>query len=344
MMAMTGSPRLLVLYARSDALGDGLMRIPAIRAARSAFPSARLIYGTEGETSLASPLRRHVDGVVDEIRTRRSLAALLRELAPARGETAVADFRTVAGWLVAARMRLLGSGIRYEGNFPGYALSWLAQGFGIRPEHNAWRYHRVIERLAGRALPFDHRLAVLESAREQARGLRADDSRPLVLLGANSAPHKALTAEQLAPVAADLLQGGFDVVYLQSPGAGPNAAGLSALVPELRTVGPADEVPGVPLLEVFLALGEVAAAYVGPEGGLGHCMAAVGAPIVLINHGALMERWRPLTGTVEVVDARTSSPTGRSADTPPGVILEALDRLLVAQQRHHARRAGGVTV
>lgn len=136
---MTRSPHLLVLYARSDALGDGLMRIPAIRAARSAFSEARIIYGTEGETSLAGPLRRHVDGVVDEIRTQRSLEGLLGELAPARGEAAVADFRTVAGWLLGARVRLLGRGIRYEGNFPGYALSGFAAGYGIRPEHRAWR-------------------------------------------------------------------------------------------------------------------------------------------------------------------------------------------------------------
>lgn len=336
---MTAAPSVLVLYARSDALGDGLFRIPAIRAARSAFPDARIVYATARQTTLATALRRHVADVLDEFRPNRTLGTLIAEFAPSRGSLAIADLRCVAGWLVGARARLVGTGIRYEANFPGYALSAARAGFGVRPEHNAWRYHRVVERLAGRALPFDHRLTVLEAAREQARLLRNAPYRPLVLLGANSAPHKALTAHQLVPVAERMLERGYDVVYLNSPGEGPSGAELAARVPGLGVAGPDLEVNGVPLLEVFLALGEMADAYVGPEGGIGHCMSGVGTPIVLVNYGAKMDRWRPLSGVVEVIEARQASPSGRSADTPPAAIIQALDGLLRARHRDHPRDA-----
>jgi ADP-heptose:LPS heptosyltransferase len=332
---LTSSPRLLVLYARADALGDGLMRIPALRAARTAFPDARIVYGTTEQTVLASVLRRHAAGLVDEFRSRVSLTELVAELAPATGHAAVVDFRSIAGWLVAARLRLP-HGIVYEANFPGYALSWLSHGLEPRPAHNAWRYHRMIERLAARPLPFDHRLDVSAPAREQAHRLLGNGGR-LILLAANSARHKALTAEQVVPVAQELLRRGYDVVYLYSPGEGPTGSELAGWVPGLRVAGPGPDVNGVPLLEVFLALGEMADAFIGPEGGLAHGMASVLAPIVIINHGARMARWRPLSGVVEVVEARTASPSGRAADAPAATIVDALDRLLAARHRDHPR-------
>lgn len=330
-------PHLLVLYARSDALGDALMRIPAVRAARSAFPAARIVYGTTGTTHLSSTLRRHLEGVVDEFLPDRTLPRLLRELGPRRGHAAVADFRTVAGWLARERLRLLPSGIAYDANFPGYALT-PGRGLGVRPEHNAWRYHRVVERLAGRSLPFDHRLDVLPSARTEVERIRNGSRRPLALLAGNSAAHKALRAVQLAPVAEHLMARGHDVVYLHSPGDGATGAEMTARVPGITVVGGQPDLNGVPLLDVFQALGEQAAAYVGPEGGLGHWMATVLTPIVIVNHGASMDRWRPLSGLVEVVEARTASASGRNMHTPPATIIAAVDRLLAAQQRNHPAR------
>jgi ADP-heptose:LPS heptosyltransferase len=335
---MNNHPRLLLLYARSDALGDGLLRIPALRAARAAFPEAHIVYATARDTSLGSVLHRHVRGSIDEVRTGRSIPRLLAEFAPRRGEAAVADFRTVVGWLVGERLRLLPRGVTYEANFPGYALSALARGFGIRPAHNAWRYHRLIERLAGRPLTFDHRITPLDAAREEARRICGPGTRPLVVLGANSAPHKALTSAQLVPVARALLDRGFDVIHVHSPGSGPTGLEMLEAVPDLVTIGPAD-VHGIPLLEMLLALGELADAYMGPEGGLGHLLAAVGTPVVVLNHGASMERWRPLNGVIEVVEARHASPTGRPADIPASAIVAALDRLMLTCSRN--LEAGG---
>jgi ADP-heptose:LPS heptosyltransferase len=335
---MTMDPRFVVLYARSDALGDAVMRIPALRAARHAFPAAHIVYATQGPTTLAAMLRRQVAGVVDEVRPHTALPTLLAELGPAWGEAAVADFRTVVGWLVLERLRLLPRGVVYEANFPGYLVSSPGAGWGMRPEHNAWRYHRLIERLARRPLPFNHRLTATEPGREQARRVRGDGYRPLVLLGGNAAAHKALTAAQLEPVASALLERGYDVVYLHTPGDGPTGAELAARVPSLSCVGPGPNVAGVPLLDVCLGLGEAAVAFVGPEGGLGHCMAGLGTALVLVNHGANIQRWRPLTGEVETVQARTASPTGRSADVPPATILQAFDRLTAAREQAHAQQ------
>ncbi|TPK78093.1 hypothetical protein FJ548_25710 [Mesorhizobium sp. B2-4-17] len=50
---------LLIFYVRNDALGDGLLRIPALRAARTAFPRSHIVYGSQGKSSLTGILHKH---------------------------------------------------------------------------------------------------------------------------------------------------------------------------------------------------------------------------------------------------------------------------------------------
>ncbi|TIW64073.1 MAG: hypothetical protein E5V60_20805 [Mesorhizobium sp.] len=72
------------------------------------------------------------------------------------------------------------------------------------------------------------------------------------------------------------------------------------------------------------------------EGGLGHLFATVMTPAVIINNGANMERWRPLSNTVEVVTAPRRGRSAKVSDTPAEAIIEATHRLLAASRRDHA--------
>jgi ADP-heptose:LPS heptosyltransferase len=339
---MTSSPDLVVLYSRIDAFGDGLLRMPAIRAARTAFPEARIVYGSGGPSTLEKLLRRHVDHLIDDFRLRTSLPAILAEFAPNHRKVAIADFRMVVAHLIATRAKLAGKGYRYEANFPGHLLS-LGQGVKLkpRPEHNAWRYHRLVERLAERRLAFDHRITVPEAARERAREILGGQDRRLVLLSANGEGNKRLTAEQTTALARHFADGGADVLYLETPGPGPETAALAAGEPRMRIIGPSLGLAPADLDDLFLALGETADLYVGSEGGMAHLLAAVATPMAIVNHGVSIERWRPLSNVVEVVEAKRQSPDGRVDGTPPEVILEAAERVLSAQARDHGERRSG---
>ncbi|MEI9404826.1 hypothetical protein [Mesorhizobium argentiipisi] len=88
--------------------------------------------------------------------------------------------------------------------------------------------------------------------------------------------------------------------------------------------------------DLLLALGEMAVAYIGMEGGLAHLMASVMTPAVIVNNGANMERWRPLSNAVEVVTAPRRGRSAYVADAPVEVILDAAHRLLAAGRRDHA--------
>ena len=323
---------LVVLYARKDAFGDGLLRIPALRAARTAFPDSRIVYGAGGGSSLESVLRRHVDHLVDDFRTETPLIDIIREMRPRRRPAAIVDFRNVVPWLLATRFGLVGRRIRYEANFPGFLLSaplWTIPG--ARPEHNAWRYHRMVERTAGSSLPFDHTLSVPEAARARARDIVGMFDRPLVLISANSGPRKRLTDQQAAMVAKKLIDEGSRVIYLQSPGKGPTMEALEPLEPRLTVVGPSPELAPEELQDLFLALGEVAAAFIGAEGGMTHFLSTVMTPTVVLNPGSNIRRWRPLSGMVEVVEAGD----GSNENKDPAAILAAVHRLIQAGRRDH---------
>lgn len=330
---------LLIVYARRDAFGDGLCRLPALRAARTAFPDWHIVYAVTDFTSLTRSVKRYTTALLDETRDQVRLPALLKELDAGKRQTAVADLRMTPPQLLGASLSLIGKGIRYEANFPGHAVSLLRTvPYQPRPEHNAWRYHRLIERLAGRRLPFDHRLSVPESARVAARQIIGDDPRQVILMCGNHYMGKSMTTEQTAATATRLLDQGFRVFYLKTPGHGPDAEGLAASDPRLSIIAPS---PGQDLAafdDLILALAEMATAYVGPEGGMAHLMATVLVPIVIINHGIRVERWRPLSNFVEVVEAPKASASGTIADVPPDLIVAGVRRLVTAIDRDRTPR------
>ena len=333
---MSSSDQLLVFYSRIDAFGDGLLRIPALRAARTAFPRSRIVYAASGPSTLEKLLGRHVSHLVDAFRTSTPLAAVVSEFQRRGERTAIADFRNLVPKLFAARLRFIGTGIDYEANFPGFALSWPRRKLAPRPEHNAWRFHRIVERLARRPLPFDHRLSVTAPARAEAVRIRGADRRPLVLTNANGAfQDKRMSSEQVTAIAGGLADRGYRVMYMITPGDGPSAETLRAAEPRIEIVGPSDTLRGAELDDVFLALGEMAAAYVGAEGGMAHLMAAVSTPMVIVNRGFSIERWRPLSNFVEVVEAGLETATGRVGDVPPAAVLAAAESLFAAQVRNH---------
>ncbi|WP_436158990.1 glycosyltransferase family 9 protein [Mesorhizobium sp. LjRoot246] len=324
------------MYARNDAFGDGLIRIPALRAARTAFPDSFIVYGTTGPSTLEHVLNRHAGHLVDAINVRTPLAHLVASHRKGKGQLAVVDFRISARWLIQASVSLLGRGVAYEANFPAFALSWRpGQKSEARPEHNAWRYHRLIERLAGKRLPFDHRLESTPAARAVARGLADGKHAPLIIVAAHGDGGKRMTADQVVAVSDSMIADGANLLYVKTPGDGPDMAELARRVPKLRLVD-SNTVDGVDISDVLLALGEFADLYIGAEGGTAHLMATVMTPMVIVSGGANMARWRPLSNNVDVIESRHASPTGLVANVPAPTIIEAVKRMLATYRRDHS--------
>ncbi|MGE0503656.1 MAG: glycosyltransferase family 9 protein [Rhizobiaceae bacterium] len=330
---MTPSRPVLVFYSRIDAFGDALLRLPALRAARSAFPDHRVVYGASHRTMLQIALPQHVAGLVDAFRPDAPLEQIVGEEQASGGPVTVIDLRNLAPAMAKARMRLAGKGVTYLANLPGFLLSSdFGRPFETRPRHNAWRYHRMVERLAKRMLPFDHRLLPSAAARELARSMAAD-GRPVALVSGNAGPEKAMTDKQAAAIGSMLIAYGFNPIYLLTPGPGPTRAGLEAIEPRMAIVEHGPRIDRASVDDLTLALGEIAEAAISIHSGMIHFLSCVMTPLVVINNGFNMTRWRPLCGAAEIIEAGDFNPERRAADIPPDAIMAAFRRLVAAGRR-----------
>lgn len=331
---MNASRPVLIFYSRIDAFGDALIRLPALRAARSAFPDHRIVYGASHRSMLGIALWHHVERLIDAFRPETPLETIVAEERVV-GPVTVIDLRNVAPAMAKARARFLGKGVTYLANLPAFMLSSdFGRPFEFRPEHNAWRCHRLVERLAGRKLPFDHRLFPSDEGRARAAAM-LEPGRPLALISGNADPQKAMTDAQAAAIAAALIVDGFHVIYLLTPGPGPTAGGLAAIEPRLTVVAEGPGLDRRAVDDLTLALGERAEAAVSIHSGMIHFLSATMTPLVVVNNGFNMDRWRPLTNAAEIVEAGDFNTERRAAEVPPGAIVAAFRRLVAARRRDH---------
>lgn len=86
------APRFVAIYGNGELIGDALYKIPFARAARNAFPDARIVWLTNGASALDTHLRPLLDGVVDDFGCNSGIGAspwqLLR---PARIGTGIEE-------------------------------------------------------------------------------------------------------------------------------------------------------------------------------------------------------------------------------------------------------------
>src|SRR3954453_14088252 len=66
---MTGKmPESVAVFSYGEIIGDGLYKLPFVRALRAAWPSARITWITTNRTVYASKLQPVMEGLIDEFR------------------------------------------------------------------------------------------------------------------------------------------------------------------------------------------------------------------------------------------------------------------------------------
>ena len=66
---MTGeTPESVAVFSYGEIIGDGLYKLPFVRALRAAWPSARITWITTNRTVYASKLQPVMEGLIDEFR------------------------------------------------------------------------------------------------------------------------------------------------------------------------------------------------------------------------------------------------------------------------------------
>jgi ADP-heptose:LPS heptosyltransferase len=292
-------PTVIVLN-KQELLGEALQRIPAYRALRYAFPGHRIVSLSQGPTAFVGPLApiRPLfmdDSLPDCLTSGNPLT--LRRLARTFGPLdVVIDLRS--------NLRLIGSWLAFYPVAPRYIANGagltMRKGTGgvleMRAPSHAERYHRMVELVARRRLPFDPSLPEMAPAVEAAARVLPPGRRYFGLATGPQESSKVWPRDRLLPVAAHLRALGLTPVILLGRDESVERDWYAANLPDAiildRTTASDD---GDFLFWVLHAAAGRLEGCLANENGLGHLVASAGTPLITLAGPTNPARWRPLT-------------------------------------------------
>jgi ADP-heptose:LPS heptosyltransferase len=331
----------ILIAQRSEAFGDAIVHIPAYRAIRCAFPSHRVVSvyrgGTVFSTIFASLRPLFMDEILEfQGKDRRTYVG---NTARSLGNVdVIIDFYSTLQALV-NYITSAGSAPRYVANVVGLALrrgvSW---GIEPRPLRNSYRYHRLVEVLAGRTLPFDAHLPVLPRADAQIGALLPRGERYLGIVPGRPGSAKYWPLDRHIALADRVRRMGVRPVYMLGPFAEETAqrealrqASPDAIFIDVDTAG--GDTDYLPWL--FQAASSRLTACVGVDGGICHMVATSDIPVATLTGPIGARYWIPVTRQSWNVDARYFGSRRMSAIPVDAVADVVMEMLIWSERREH---------
>ncbi len=287
-----GRPIRRLLLMQLKWMGDVLMCTPAIRAARAAFPDAKIDFATGIEGAAVLEGNPHLDEI---LLWRRGPAGvrMLWEIARRRYD-AVVDFRSTPrdAWYVLASGARIRAGMRGRG--PRTLAYTHLTDWARGPRYMAARKLEPLRALGIEpgAAP-DARLELVVSAAERTwadellRRHGLDGAAPIAALSPVTRVHyKQWGAEKWAAVADALAEAGARVLITSGPAELPQARAVAE-----RMRHPAVYDYGRTTIRQLAALYERCALWTGNDGGAKHIAVAVGTPTVTVFRHREGEVW-----------------------------------------------------
>jgi ADP-heptose:LPS heptosyltransferase len=322
----------LLVYSGLELIGDGVMKLPFVRALKQAWPDAHVTWlAGKGRTVYAHELAPLVAGAVDEIIENagigsRAAELLHRPLAHRRFDLVIDTQRRVLTTLILRRLR--------ANVFVSGAARFLLSD--RRPPRNYQRPQRLLDQLldliataGGRAGAPSFDLALGSPWRDAA--LTALPAGPVyvgIAPGAGGA-HKQWPRERFNALAAAQTRSGRAVAILLGPDERAWHDALQVQMPKAlfplqdRRIAP--DVSASPLYTI--ALGQRLAAAVANDSGAGHLLAASGCPLVSLFGPTSAAKFAPAARRLEVVAAQRFG--GEAMETIPlTAVIEAVERVL----------------
>ena len=301
---MSEAPETVLVYVGRDLIGDGLIKLPFVRALRAAFPAAKITWlAGIGETVYAGPLRPLVDGLIDEIIQdvgigRRAAELLRRPLAGRRFDLVIDTQRRILTTLILKRI----SHRRFLSPAANYLLSDIKPGGrDKKPPALIRQLLDLVELASGRATTPHAAPALPAAVRDTARRLLPDGVTYIGLAPGAGGRHKCWPLDSFIAVAGQLRTRGHVPVFILGPGEADWVERLRAAVPDAKF--PLQDARSTdPLLTLALA-GRLAVAVANDSGG-GHLLAAGGVALVSLFGPSSPAKFAPLATRLTVVTAQ----------------------------------------
>lgn len=324
-MTATFAPATICVYVGLDLVGDGLMKLPFLRALRAAYPQARITWlAGKGPTVFARELAGLAKGLIDEVVENAGIGSRAGELFGARPlpgrrfDLVIDTQRRVLTTLILRRIA--------HGQFvSGTAEYWLSDRRpatpGEKPKAMIRQMLALVELASGRPADIAAAPLVLDPAvLGRARLLLPDGARYVALAPGAGGRHKCWPLDRFIALAERLKARGAVPVFILGPGeadwvdACRKVAG--ALLPLQETEGPASA-------ELTIALARRCNAAVANDSGAGHLIAAADIPLVSLFGPTAPDKFAPMTRTLTILRAQDFG--GEAMDA---IAVEAVEKAL----------------
>ena len=324
----------VLVYVGLDRVGDGLIKLPFVRALRAAVPDGELIWlAGKGEsayrTSLSPLVEGLLDAVVDEADVGVSWTEMLgpRPLASQRFDLVIDTQRRVPTSLILKRIA--------AARFVSGSADWLLSD--VRPPRGHVSPVRLVEQLlelcalgTGVETGPDAALSLPSEMLEAADRLLPAQSNAMYIGLAPGAggKHKCWPLDNFVTTARSLAQSGRIPVFFLGPDEADMAEPLAAVAPEALfplQQRAAQALGAPPALTIALA-GRLRAAVANDSGG-GHMLAAAGVPLVSLFGPTDPGKFAPWTPHLSVLRAQSYGGDAMGL-IPPTAVLQALEKLL----------------
>jgi len=324
-MTAAFAPATICVYVGLDLVGDGLMKLPFLRALRAAYPKAQITWlAGKGPTVFARELAGLSRGLIDEVVENAGIGSRAGELVGARPlpgrrfDLVIDTQRRVLTTLILRRVA--------HGQFvSGAAGYWLSD---CRPETAAAKPKAMIRQMlalvelaSGRpadiaAAPLSIDPAILAHA----RGLLPDGPRYVALAPGAGGRHKCWPLDRYVALAERLKAQGAVPVFILGPGESEwveQCKGVHGARLPLQDHG----APVTP--ELTIALARRCGAAVANDSGAGHLLAAADIPLVSLFGPTAPDKFAPMTRALTILRAQDFG--GDAMDAIP---VEAVEKAL----------------
>lgn len=325
---MTESPpRTILVYVGLDLMGDGLMKLPFVRALRAAFPAARITWlAGHGKTVYAGALKPLVTGLIDDVIEDAGIgigaAELLRRpLHGRRFELVIDTQRRVLTTLILRRI----AHERFLSPAAGYLLSDIKpDGRDKKPPALIRQLLDLVELASGRPADPHRGPSLPADILAAAERLLPEGPAYIGLAPGAGGRHKCWPLENFTTLAHRQAEQRRVPVLILGPAEAEWLEPLRRALPDAKFPLQETASPG-PLLTVALA-GRMSGAVANDSGG-GHLLAAGGVPLVSLFGPTSPAKFAPLARRLKIIRAQEFGGDSMAA-IPVDAVAAALDAIV----------------
>lgn len=325
----------ILIYSGLELLGDGVMKLPFLRALRQRWPEARLTWlAGKGRTVYAHELAPLTEPLIDEIIEEAGIgsraAELLRRPLPGRRFDLVIDTqRRVLTTLILRRLRTR----CFVSGSADFLLS------DKRPPRGYQRPPRLVDQLldlirvaGGTRVTPDFNLALAAAWRDAAAVALPPGPVYVGLAPGAGGAHKRWPRERFVALAEAQAQHGRSVALMLGPDERDWLDALRAALPAalFPLSDPRIDAATAASPLFTMAVGQRLAIAVANDSGTGHLLAAAGCPLVSLFGPSPAAKFAPAARRLVLVDAQRFG-GNEMTDIPLAAVSDAVDQCLASE-------------